>query len=172
MQINLMDVRLDQQKRPYAVHETIREYGDESIVKINNPGNAVMLLNEVFYMKDLAEEHIYLIMIAANNQTLAFAEVARGFISKAYVGMREIMQRALLCNAAKIMIAHNHPSGDPEPSNADIDITQKLFDVCQLMEVEFCDHIIIGGDNYFSFREDYSREQKRKREEKKKEEQV
>ena len=62
------------------------------------------------------------------------------------------MQRALLCNASRIMVAHNHPSGDSSPSREDKKSTMKIKEACDLMGISLLDHIIIGEDEYFSFK--------------------
>ena len=62
------------------------------------------------------------------------------------------MQRALLCNASRIMIAHNHPSGNSEPSREDKKTTENIRKACDLIGIPLLDHIIIGEDEYFSFK--------------------
>lgn len=157
MQIDLMDVRLDEKRLPYAVHETVGEYVGDENVKISNPQIAVRILNEVFHMKDFAEERVYLILLSGSGTVISFAEVSRGVINCAHVGIREIMQRALLCNAARVILAHNHPEQGcmPNPSEEDRELTAKLTEACWLMQVALIDHIIIAGDQYFSFNSEW-----------------
>lgn len=64
---------------------------------------------------------------------------------------REVFKVAVENNAASIILVHNHPSGNPEPSNEDISITKKLVEVGKMMEIPVYDHIIIAGNNYTSF---------------------
>ena len=70
------------------------------------------------------------------------------------VNCREILIRALLCGATNIIIIHNHPSGVPEPSREDVQITKKLQEASELIGIQFSDHIIIGRDGYYSFNEE------------------
>ena len=66
---------------------------------------------------------------------------------------REIFRQALLCNAASVILLHNHPSGDPSTSREDIRLTQNLKEAASIMEIPLLDHIIIGDNTYISLRE-------------------
>lgn len=81
MQIDLMDVRLDEKRLPYVVHETVGEYVGDEDIKISNPQIAVRILNEVFHMKDFAEKRVYLILLSGSGAVISFAEVSRGVIT-------------------------------------------------------------------------------------------
>lgn len=76
-----------------------------------------------------------------------------GTINSAAVYPREIVKTALFCNAAAIILAHNHPSGIAEPSQADRNITEKIQQAAELMEVRVLDHFVIGKGCYVSFSE-------------------
>jgi DNA repair protein RadC len=82
---------------------------------------------------------------------ISFEELFHGTINEASVYPREIVRRALILNAAKIIIAHNHPSGRPEPSQADRDITSLIEKALELVDIRLIDHIIIGNPDHFSF---------------------
>jgi len=101
---------------------------------------------------------------------IAYAEVSHGVIDSATVGIREIMQRAFLTNAAGIILAHNHPGlgSTANPSTQDIDVTQGLMRACEIMGIKLFDHIIVAGGDYYSFREKHAelyvkREESRKK---------
>lgn len=159
IQMDFMDVRLNDKKLPYAVHKAVGEYVGDQGIRIKNPQTAVRVLNEVFHMKDFSEERVYLILMSDSCDVISFAEVGRGGLNCALLGVREILQRALLCNAERLIVAHNHPElgATPCPSGSDIDMTGSLMRACRLMQVTFSDHIIIAGDRYFSFREEWVR---------------
>lgn len=74
-----------------------------------------------------------------------------GSISSTIVDIRRIVKQALLCNATRIILFHNHPSGNPLPSKADIAETEKLKKACDLFDISLIDHIIIGDDCFYSF---------------------
>ncbi len=88
-----------------------------------------------------------------NNQhgLIKLKEMFRGTINEAKVYPREIVKAALHFNAAAVILTHNHPSGRKEPSEADKNITRKLISALELVEVRVLDHIIVGGDDTFSF---------------------
>ncbi|MBD5511343.1 MAG: hypothetical protein HDR08_08855 [Lachnospiraceae bacterium] len=167
MQMDFMDVRLDDKKLPYAVHKAVGEYAGDQGIRIKNPQTAVRVLNEVFHMKDFAEERVYLILMSGSCDVISFAEVGKGVLNCALLGVREILQRALLCNAERLIVAHNHPElgSTPCPSGSDTDLTGSLMRACRLMQVTFSDHIIIAGEQYFSFREEWIRWRRQKAQE-------
>lgn len=76
-----------------------------------------------------------------------------GSIRSVEIHPREIIKVVLALNARAIIVAHNHPSGNAEPSNSDRVLTDKLFNLLKLMDVDFVDHIIIGHNEYISFAE-------------------
>ncbi len=84
---------------------------------------------------------------------IAFEELFFGTINEANVYPREIVRRGLHHNAAKIVLAHNHPSGESSPSEADKYVTQLIKQALQLVDMEVIDHIIVGSNQYFSFAE-------------------
>lgn len=84
---------------------------------------------------------------------LAYYILARGTLNACTVSPREVFQAALLTNAAYVVVAHNHPSGDPTPSPEDIDLTRRLAAAGILIGVALVDHIIVGDNRYFSFKE-------------------
>ena len=88
-----------------------------------------------------------------NNQhgLIKLKEMFRGTINQAQVYPREIVKAALHFNAAAVILTHNHPSGRKEPSEADKNITRKLISALELVDVRVLDHIIVGGDETFSF---------------------
>lgn len=85
------------------------------------------------------------------HRMIAFEELFRGTIDSANIYPREVLKQALHHNAAAVIFAHNHPSGSPEPSSADIAITHQLTKALKLIEINVLDHIIIGDDTNTSF---------------------
>lgn len=77
-----------------------------------------------------------------------------GTINQATVYPREIIKEALKCNAAAIIVAHNHPSGNCTPSESDRILTKKIEMACDLVGIRFVDHIVVGKGDYFSFKEE------------------
>ena len=87
----------------------------------------------------------------ADNRVLCKEMITKGTLTSTPIDARTILRRTLLNNAAGIILAHNHPSGNAIPSKSDIDQTKALRDACNLMSVNLLDHIIVAEDTYFSF---------------------
>lgn len=87
------------------------------------------------------------------HRMLAFDEMFQGTIDGASVHPREVVRRVLEHNAAAVILAHNHPSGDPEPSRADAQLTRRLSDALGLIDVRCLDHIVVGAEETVSFAE-------------------
>jgi len=84
---------------------------------------------------------------------LRTAHVSTGTLSTSLVHPREVFAAALRESAAAIVVVHNHPSGDPEPSAQDVAVTQRLVQVGALLGVPLLDHVVVGGDRWVSLRE-------------------
>ncbi|AXY44021.1 DNA repair protein RadC [Halomonas sp. JS92-SW72] len=93
------------------------------------------------------------LFLDSQHRLIHFETLFRGTIDSASVYPREVVKRALAHNAAAVIFVHNHPSGDPEPSDADRRITQRLSDALALIEVRVIDHIVVGGDRCISLAE-------------------
>ncbi len=102
-------------------------------------------------LKDYHKEHFYL--IALNSRNSSVAEVSIGSLSASIVHPREVFAEAIKHKAASVIFAHNHPSGDTEPSEEDIEITKRLVKAGKIMGIEVLDHIIVAGDTFLSFKE-------------------
>ena len=99
-----------------------------------------------------AEEVFCMFCINSKGQIIAFHEVSRGDLCSSTTHPREIFKRALLNNAGSVVFIHNHPSGDPTPSEIDIVTTERLIGAGEVLGVPVIDHIILGDDNYISMR--------------------
>jgi DNA repair protein RadC len=99
-------------------------------------------------------ECVIVVMVDVRHRVMGYAEVCRGTLNAARLSARDVLVPALLANAAGIVIAHNHPSGDPAPSQADRMVTATLRDGCDLMGLRFLDHVIVTPTAHFSFEND------------------
>ncbi len=88
-----------------------------------------------------------------NTGYLAYEELFLGTLSAATVHPREVVKSALQHNAAALMLVHNHPSGHPEPSRADIELTQRLRDALALVDIRTLDHLVVGTEGVVSLAE-------------------
>ncbi len=102
----------------------------------------------------LLEREVFYCIFLDNQHRVIKAECCfKGTIDSANVYPREVLKRALKLNAKALILAHNHPSGLPEPSEADRSITSRLIRVLSLVDIRVLDHFIIGGTEHFSFAE-------------------
>jgi DNA repair protein RadC len=86
----------------------------------------------------------YAVWLNSQHQVIHHGELFHGTIDSASIYPREVVKAGLACNASAVIVAHNHPSGNPEPSNADIKITQRLKDALALLDICLLDHFIVG----------------------------
>ena len=102
-------------------------------------------------LADLRHEEFWLLFLSRSNKEISRMRLSQGGISGTVTDVRILMKKAVECLASGIILCHNHPSGNISPSEADILLTQKIRDAGKLMDVNLLDHIIICGDNYYSF---------------------
>ncbi|MHC4302132.1 MAG: JAB domain-containing protein [Planctomycetota bacterium] len=92
------------------------------------------------------QETIHLIILDAKNIVLGVQEIARGGLTQAVIEPKLFYQAPIIADAASIIIVHNHPSGDPEPGEADISLTNQLYKTSEMLGFRLLDHVIIGSD--------------------------
>ncbi len=115
--------------------------------RINKPEDAVELVKSIFRYSD--REMMVVVSLDSKNAPLALEVVSVGTVNSCLVQMRELFKHSILNNATSIMCFHNHPSGIPEPSKEDIDITRRMDDSGKLLGIWLMDHIIIGADGLY-----------------------
>src|SRR6266581_1815063 len=104
------------------------------------------------YLDGVDREHFVVVLLDQKNQVIGLHTVSIGSLTASIVAPREVFKVAILANCANILIAHNHPSGDPQPSREDRAITQRLKEAGALLGINLLDHVIVGGEGrYFSF---------------------
>lgn len=96
-------------------------------------------------------EEAYLLCLDRSNRVIGYRKIGQGGISGCVVDPKIIFSVALACGASSIMIAHNHPSGQLNPSEADITLTKKIKEAGRMLDINLLDHIIITSDGYMSF---------------------
>ena len=130
-----------------------RSVETQNVTKIKDRTDIVNALYR--YMADLTIEHFWCIYLSNANNIIAMQKVAEGGISGVSVDVRVIMRQALGYNATGIVLAHNHPSGSCKPSRMDIDITKKVQEAAETLDIRLIDHVIITSslDTSFSFYE-------------------
>lgn len=102
-------------------------------------------------LKDYNKEHFYIIVL--NSRGYSVAEISVGSLDSSVVHPREVFAEAIKNKAAAVIFAHNHPSGDPEPSEDDLETTKQLVEAGKILGIEVADHIIVTKSGYFSFKD-------------------
>ena len=102
-------------------------------------------------MGDLEHEEFWLLMLNRANRVLGKFKVSQGGLSGTVIDTRIILKKALDNLASSIIVCHNHPSGNKQPSDADVKITEKLKKAAEMLEIKLLDHVIIADKSYFSF---------------------
>lgn len=124
---------------------------DKSLPKINSVED---VLAQAVYMRDKSREHLMALFLNARNELLHKKPMFIGTLNANLVHPREIFQEALKQNACSVILAHNHPSGDNEPSEDDLLITKRITEAGKLMGIDILDHVIIAkGKTPYSFKE-------------------
>lgn len=100
---------------------------------------------------DHPQEHFLALALDAKNRPVAFQEVFKGSLASCHVSAAELFRFAILATASRLIIGHNHPSGDPSPSPQDAELTGKLCTLGKDLGIEILDHLIVARDGYFSF---------------------
>ena len=109
-----------------------------------------------YYMERLRhkeQEELICMMLDTKNHLLGEEMIFKGTVNGSFVSPREIFLTAMSYHAVGILLVHNHPSGDPTPSQADLDVTQRIAEAGELLGIPLLDHIIIGDCKYLSFRQ-------------------
>lgn len=117
--------------------------------ELTDPKKAYQLIKNK--LKDYHKEHFYIIVLNSRNHSIA--EVSVGSLNASIVHPREVFAEAIKNKAASVIFAHNHPSGDTEPSAEDLAITKRLAEAGKILGIEIIDHIIVSKSEYFSFKE-------------------
>jgi len=124
---------------------------DLAHVSIKSPQDLAKAIRKSITMK--AKEHFKLVLLNTRNKVINISTISIGTLNASLVHPREVFKDALIHCASSIILAHNHPSDDPEPSDDDVSLTRRLADAGRLMGIEVLDHIIITSKGYTSFKE-------------------
>ncbi|WP_035011321.1 RadC family protein [Enterococcus crotali] len=110
--------------------------------------------NLIYELQDFQQEHLVCLYLNTKNEVIKQETVFKGSLNQSVAHPREIFRSAVKCSAARLILAHNHPSGNPTPSESDIHFTQRMQECGKMMGIEVLDHIIIGEQVYISMREE------------------
>jgi DNA repair protein RadC len=127
-----------------------------SVKKLDSPESVYALLGPE--MRALRQESLRVILLDTRYHLIRIEEVSRGSTNESIAHPRELFRPALVSSAYAVIVVHNHPSGDPSPSQTDHSLTRRLAEAAELLQIKLLDHIIIGAPiegnpGYFSFKE-------------------
>ena len=118
---------------------------------VNNPDEAAELVR--YDMQGLIQENLWVILLDTRNRKIGVEKVYVGSLNASMVRVGELFRGALQRSAAGIIMAHNHPSGDPAPSPEDVTLTRAAVQAGKLLDVEVLDHLVIGNNSFVSMKE-------------------
>jgi DNA repair protein RadC len=119
--------------------------------QICSPHDVYELLK--YDLKDLKQEVLVVLYLDVKTNLIAKKQIFKGSLNQSLIHPREVFKYAVKYSAYSILVVHNHPSGDPEPSIQDLEVTNRLKKIGELMQIELLDHVIIANDKYLSIKE-------------------
>ncbi|HWR26745.1 MAG TPA: DNA repair protein RadC [candidate division Zixibacteria bacterium] len=135
----------------FEIARRLEAFSEDAKPRINSPEDVYRRLYPT--MRESKKETFVELCLDTKNQIIRESTVSIGSLNANIVHPREVFRFALIESAAHIIVAHNHPSGDPTPSREDIEITKKLVETGKIMGIDVLDHVIIGDCRHFSMKE-------------------
>jgi len=123
----------------------------EERFQITSPADAANLV--MLDMSLLDQEHLWVLLLDTRNQVVDVVRLYQGSVNTSLIRVAEVFREAIKRNCAAIIVAHNHPSGDPTPSPEDVRITRQIYEAGKLLDIELLDHLIIGHQRFISMKE-------------------
>jgi DNA repair protein RadC len=131
-------------------NRTTGDFRNRSRQQIHSPDDALALLD--FEMLSLPREELRIILLDVRNRVIRVSRIAEGGLSASVILPRDLFREAVRANAAALILAHNHPSGDSSPSREDLETTRRLQEIGEMMGVKIVDHLIIAAGGSISLR--------------------
>jgi DNA repair protein RadC len=135
----------------YVAELTRRSYRGKQPRPVRGPDDVVALVGRK--LRDETREHFVALLLNARHECIAVETVSIGSLNASIVHPREVFRPAVTAAAASIVVAHNHPSGDPEPSEEDVAITRRLAEAGELLGIGLLDHIVVAKRGAVSLRQ-------------------
>lgn len=137
-----------------AALELGRRYMTEpkpEMTRITSPADAAnLLMNQMMHLE---QEHLVIIMLNTRNSIIGIETIYKGSVNTSVVRIAELYRPAIRHNAVAIIVAHNHPSGDPSPSPEDVNVTRQIVKMGKELDITCLDHLVIGHQRYVSLKE-------------------
>jgi len=134
------------------VQEVARKFLKEKLIDKPIHHSSQEIFDYLYHsMRDLKKELFKVLYLNSQNQIIDTADLFEGTVNNGAISPREVIESAIRHNAVSLIFAHNHPSGNPEPSENDKEVTRDLVYAAAVMQIKVLDHVIIGDNRYFSF---------------------
>lgn len=130
---------------------TLAARAARTVTVVSTPEDAVRIVKPMLVGRD--KEHFLALALSTKNSLLKVIEVSIGSLNASIVHPRELFRECVMVSAASVVVVHQHPSNDPTPSGADIQLTRRLVKAGDVLGIEVLDHVVIGGDSHASLRE-------------------
>lgn len=118
---------------------------------INSPADAAALIQ--YEMQALEQEHLRVLLLDRKNHVMDIVDLYRGSVNSSQIRVAEVFREAVRKNACAIIVAHNHPSGDPAPSPDDVAVTRAIVQAGKMLDIDVLDHLVIGQGRWVSLKE-------------------
>lgn len=128
-----------------------KEEGTGEQISVKSHQDVIKLVRQK--LKDKKKEHFLILCLDTRNNLIKISNISTGTLDANLVHPREVFKEAIQSLSSSIILVHNHPSGNPEPSDADIDITKRILETGKVVGIDILDHIIIANNRSFSFKE-------------------
>ena len=152
MKIYSYTTLLNESGNPYL--KKANAYDVDGRKKYNSPDHIAKFVYNGLELHNYAEEYAYVLCFDTAYHLIGCFEISHGTADTTFMNPREVFQKALMIGATYIAVTHNHPSGDPTPSKADIETTEKIKAAAKIIGIPLLDHIIVGKDKYYTLREE------------------
>lgn len=132
-----------------ARYRQLREKNEKNAT-VQSPQQAADLLS--LDLSVLDQEELHVIILSTRNRVIKIEQVYKGSLNTSLIRMADVFRPAIMANGAAVIVAHNHPSGDPSPSPEDIAVTKVMVEAGKLLDIEVLDHVIIGAAGFRSLK--------------------
>ena len=151
MQAHFVDAPVAHTRVPAYKVQLVRETSVTMPERLTSPDKVAKAC--VDYLGNYDREHFIVILLNTKARIIGVNTVSIGSLNASIVHPREVFKPAVILGAASVILVHNHPSGDPSPSQEDLEVTKRLADAGRILGITVLDHLIIGDNCYFSFKE-------------------
>jgi DNA repair protein RadC len=121
-------------------------------IRINNPESIYALLK--YDLAHATTEKLVVIVLTTKYDVISIKTVSQGSVDECIVTPQQVFKAVISANGASCVIAHNHPSGNPDPSPQDVELTKRMLDAAKVMHLPVLDHIVVGANTFYSFRQE------------------